>query len=133
MSLFQRIAVIIALVCAALTSTTVLSTLNTAKSGSDAASYAIQNFNSQTASDTTVYQQQVSALWANKDLLRIVADETADANKLAAGQLQVSIATNWLLAALVGVLATMAMGAVATKKKPKPAPKAKEQAAPAAE
>ena len=116
MSLFLRLAVIAALIVAALTSIAVTSALNTSQSGSPQAEAAIQKFEIQSASDSNIYQQQVSALWANKDLLKVVADETANANRLAATQLQVSIATNWLLAALVGVLSIMALGRTSRRK-----------------
>jgi hypothetical protein len=117
MSVIQRIAVIVALVCAGLTTITVTTALNSAASGSVAARKAMSDFEVQSYSDTTIYQQQVTALWANKDLLKAVADQTADANKIASGQLQVSIATNWLLAALVTVGATIAMRGSSAKKK----------------
>lgn len=54
----------------------------TGATGSDRASGVMSNFIIQDAGSTTVYQQQVNALWSVKDLLRVVADESANQARL---------------------------------------------------
>jgi len=45
--------------------------------GSSAANGAISDFRANDESSTTVYQQQVNALWATKDLLKVIADQNS--------------------------------------------------------
>jgi preprotein translocase subunit SecG len=45
--------------------------------GSSAATAAISDFRANDESSTTVYQQQVNALWATKDLLKVIADQNS--------------------------------------------------------
>lgn len=47
------------------------------ENGADAASGAISDFRTNDLTSTTVYQQQVTALWATKDLLKVIADQNA--------------------------------------------------------
>jgi hypothetical protein len=106
--------------------------------GSLAADDVIANYNSETAYDTTVYQQQVSALWANKDLLKVIADQTAHSNAIGeavvasnVGQMNTQVATNWLLAALV--IAVAAFGFAIVPSAPLLKKKKETAAEPAAE
>jgi hypothetical protein len=79
-------------------------------------SLAIQaetDFQSQTLSDSTVYQQQVSAAWGIKDMTHAVADEVTRASAISAA---ISAAilwsqnvTNWLLAALVSLVGLLTL------------------------
>ena len=101
MSKIQRV-ILIVLGSISIVTAWVVSTASLGSSPEGAASEAIASFNLQTAGDSTVYQQQVSALWANKDLLKVLADTNQ-------AQLNVQVATNWLLAALVSTLITIAL------------------------
>ena len=145
MRTFQKIAIYVTVLIAVLgavgtqvaTSSALREISTSFGGGSLAADDAITNFDSQTASDTTVYQQQVSALWANKDLLKVIADQTADSNAIGeavvasnVAQMNTQVATNWLLAALVIAVAAFGFAIVPSA----PLLKKKETAAePAAE
>jgi hypothetical protein len=78
--------------------------------GSSETSYAaagvISDFNQQTAGDTTVYQQQVSALWAVKDLLKVIADESAGLSSLGSS---IEESQSTLIWVLVGVMALLVL------------------------
>jgi hypothetical protein len=70
-------------------------------------SQAIQaenDFQLETASDTTVYQQQVSAAWSIKDMTHAVADEVSRTTAISAAILWSQNITNWLLAAIVSLV-----------------------------
>lgn len=63
--------------CAAVVVALSLSNNASTSDGASAASAAISNFQTNDASSTTVYQQQVNAQWATKDLLKVIADQNA--------------------------------------------------------
>jgi hypothetical protein len=78
---------------------------------SSGADDAITRFDLNSVGTDTVYQQQVVALWAVKDLLKVVADEQVNNNSIgeaivasSIAQTNAQIATNWLLAALISVI-----------------------------
>jgi hypothetical protein len=88
------------------------------------ANTAIENFNLQTADDTTIYQQQVSALWANKDLLKVVADQQAVTQGALSENLfqnaelgRIQNVTNVLLSVLIGLVALVAFRTFGPAKK----------------
>jgi len=83
---------------------------------SSGAEDAISRFDLNSVGTDTVYQQQVVALWAVKDLLKVVADEQANNNSIgeaivasSIAQTNVQIATNWLLAALISVICVVSV------------------------
>jgi hypothetical protein len=82
---------------------------------------AIDSFNLQSYSDTNIYQQQVTALWANKNLLKVVADQTAANNAIGEATVASNLAvanaqtiTNWLL--LLLLLAIVVLGFAANRR-----------------
>lgn len=73
-----------------------------------------QDFYTNELTSETVYQQQVSALWAVKDLTYVVADNTSDIGVLASNLYSLQSALMWaiggimaLLAILIGVVASI--------------------------
>ncbi len=90
---------------------------------SSGARQAESDFQSETASDTTVYQQQVSASWGIKDMTHAVADELSRTNAISAAILWSQNITNWLLAALVSLVGLFVLSRKPdTKAEAKPAP-----------
>jgi len=78
------------------------------QSNSSAADDALTSFDLNSAGTDTVYQQQVVALWAVKDLLKVVADEQTSTNAIGEAVVQSNIAqanaqntTNWLLGGVI--------------------------------
>ena len=96
---------------------------------SNAAASAISDFATNDATSTTVYQQQVTSLWATKDLLKVVADELSSSSNASTAIVESNLAvaktqaaTNWLLFALIAALGVIGIGiglpAAAAKTKP---------------
>ena len=75
----------------------------TGATGSDRASGVMSNFIIQDAGSTTVYQQQVNALWAVKDLLRVVADESANQARLQGSLIVLQVVLIGLLALAIAL------------------------------
>jgi len=86
---------------------------------SSAAESAMSDFYSQTAGDTTVYQQQVSALWATKDLLKVVADQTANVSQVGKELVSQQAALLTLLGSILSLLALILWVLVSNGKSPK--------------
>jgi flagellar basal body-associated protein FliL len=75
----------------------------TGATGSDRASGVISDFIIQDAGSTTVYQQQVNALWAVKDMLRVVADESANQARLQGSLIVLQVILIGLLALAIAL------------------------------
>jgi len=105
---------------------------------SSAASDAISNFKFQSNYDTNIYQQQVTALWATKDLLKALADEQARSNAISTAiadeqaesnaigeaivasnliQANAQTTTNWLLFGLLTCIAAFGFATFSAKSK----------------
>jgi hypothetical protein len=89
--------------------------------GSSAADEAIAKFESQSAWDSNIYQQQVTALWTVKDLLKVLADQAGASGDIGTAivatnmaQLNAQNTTNWLLVLLLVALATFGLTQVRT-------------------
>ena len=82
--------------------------------GSAGATLAIADFTINDSTSMNVYQQQVNGLWATKDLLKVVADQTANIDTLGSNIQATQTALVWtqvgvmaLLVALIGIIATL--------------------------
>lgn len=82
--------------------------------GSAGATLAIADFTVNDSSSKNVYQQQVNGLWATKDLLKVVADQTANIDTLGSNIQATQTALVWtqvgvmaLLVVLIGVIAAL--------------------------
>lgn len=126
---FQKIAIVLAVFVALLgvgiSQASVTSELRNIsqnfEGGSSAADEAIAKFESQSAWDSNIYQQQVTALWAVKDLLKVLADQAGDSGDIGTAivatnmaQLNAQNTTNWLLVLLLLVIAAFGIAQVRT-------------------
>jgi len=98
------------------------------------ASEAISNFRVQSVYDKNIYQQQVTALWATKDLLKAIADEQSQSNSIGEAIVESNIAqanaqstTNWLLVALLAVIGAFGFGRFSALRNEKKAQGSREE------
>ena len=100
----QRLAILGVIIGAIISTFTGMTALSGTHRGSSEAQMAIEQFDALGPTTNGVYQQQVLALWANKDLLKVVADEASNANDIARISTILTSTTNWLLVCLILVL-----------------------------
>lgn len=72
-----------------------------------------QDFYANEANSETVYQQQVTAQWAIKDMLQVIADQNAQIGTITVSLSNIQTALMWAVGGVIGLL-TLLIGVVAT-------------------